>query len=145
MARMHKRKRGKSGSKNIYLANGRTWVEQSPTEISEIILNSHKENLTLSQIGIRLRDQYGIPGTKHVMGKKIGKILSENNSSPSIPDDLNSLIQKYKRVTKHINMNKKDMSNTRGKNLIMAKMLRLVKYYKREGYLAKEWELNKVL
>ena len=91
------------------------------------------------------RGKEKIPGTKHVMGKKIGKILSENNSSPSIPDDLNSLIQKYKRVTKHINMNKKDMSNTRGKNLIMAKMLRLVKYYKREGYLAKEWELNKVL
>ncbi len=145
MARMHKRKRGKSGSKNVYLANGHAWVEQSPNEITEIILNSQKEHLTSSQIGIRLRDQYGIPGTKHVLNAKIGKILRENNSSPAIPEDLNSLIQKYKRVSKHIIANKRDMSNTRGKNLIMAKMLRLVKYYKREGYLANEWELNKVL
>ena len=37
------------------------------------------------------------------------------------------------RVSKHIVANKRDMSNTRGRNLIMAKMLRLVKYYKRCG------------
>ncbi|MHB8361538.1 MAG: 30S ribosomal protein S15 [Thermoplasmataceae archaeon] len=145
MARMHRRKRGKSGSKNVYTSEGHAWVEQSPSEITEIILNSRKENLTMSKIGIRLRDQYGIPGTKHVMGVKIGKVLRENGNYPAIPEDLNSLIKKYKRVSKHITLNRKDMSNTRGRNLIMAKMLRLVNYYKREGHLAQEWELNKVL
>jgi small subunit ribosomal protein S15 len=37
------------------------------------------------------------------------------------------------------------MSNIRGEMLIMSKMLRLVRYYKRTGSIAPEWNLSKVL
>lgn len=42
-------------------------------------------------------------------------------------------------------LNKRDLNNGRKRALIMSKMLRLVRYYKENGYLKQEWELNKVL
>ena len=108
-------------------------------------MNLRKEGLTASEIGIKLRDSYGVPKIRYVNHKKIGQILEEKKMAPDVPEDLMALINKYKRVTKHMELNKNDLNNGRKKNLIMSKMLRLVRYYKENGYLAKEWELNKVL
>ena len=145
MARMHTRKRGKSGSRNTYYGIGHDWVEMSPEEIEEMVVQFRKEGLTASQIGIRFRDSYGIPKLRYITHKKIGDVLSEKNMNPDVPEDLMALITKYKRVTKHMELNKNDLNNGRKRNLLMAKMLRLVRYYKENGYLSKEWELNKVL
>ncbi|MGP6207584.1 30S ribosomal protein S15 [Cuniculiplasma sp. SKW3] len=145
MARMHTRKRGKSGSRNSYYGVGHDWVQQTPKEIEDLVIQLRKEGLTASQIGIRLRDSYGIPKLRYINHKKIGDVLSENNMSPDVPEDLMALITKYKRVSKHMELNKNDLNNGRKRNLLMSKMLRLVRYYKENGYLSKEWELNKVL
>ncbi len=142
---MHTRKKGKSGSRNSYYGVGHDWVQQTPEELEEIVVNLRKEGLTASEIGIKLRDSYGVPKIRYVNHKKIGQILEEKKMAPDVPEDLMALINKYKRVTKHMELNKNDLNNGRKKNLIMSKMLRLVRYYKENGYLAKEWELNKVL
>ncbi|MHB1440577.1 MAG: 30S ribosomal protein S15 [Cuniculiplasma sp.] len=145
MARMHTRKKGKSGSKNSFYGVDHNWVQQSPKELEEIIIQMRKDGLTGSQIGIKLRDSYGIPRVKSVMHSKMGDILSKNNLSSEVPEDLMSLINRYKKVSAHMLLNKKDLSNGRKRALIMSKMLRLVRYYKETGHLKHEWELNKVL
>lgn len=96
-------------------------------------------------IGIRLRDQYAVPGVRPVMHKKMSQILAENGIKEDIPEDLSFLIKRYKNVSKHLLLNKKDISNRRGRDLIMSKMLRLIRYYKRTGRLSKDWSLDRVL
>ncbi|MEM0154997.1 MAG: 30S ribosomal protein S15 [Thermoplasmataceae archaeon] len=145
MARMHTRKRGKSGSNRVYGQGRPAWLSVSDEEISKSILDLNKQGLSNSLIGIRLRDQYGVPGSKPILGKKIGSVLRENGIKPDLPEDLSHLINRYKNVRKHTESNRKDMSNIRGEMLIMSKMLRLVRYYKRKGSIAPEWNLSKVL
>lgn len=76
------------------MANGPEWVEQNPEEIEELIVKLHKEGQSTSQIGITLRDQYGIPSTKIVMGEKITDILEKNGESFDYPEDLMNLIKR---------------------------------------------------
>ena len=145
MARMHTRKKGKSGSKRVYSDESKNWVQINSQEVEGFIVQLRKEGASSSYIGVRLRDQYGIPGTKTILNKKIGTVLKEKNLSPDVPEDLMNLINRYKNVTKHMQLNRNDMSNKRGQQLIMAKILRMTKYYKSKGYLSTEWNLNKVI
>ncbi len=145
MARMHTRKKGKSGSKRVYSDESKSWVQINSQEVEGFIVQLRKEGASSSYIGVRLRDQYGIPGTKTILNKKIGTVLKEKNLSADVPEDLMNLINRYKNVTKHMQLNRNDMSNKRGQQLIMAKILRMTKYYKSKGYLSTEWNLNKVI
>ena len=72
-------------------------------------------------------------------------MLGEAGLTDPVPEDLMNLIRRYQNVSKHMELNSKDFSNKRGQMLIMSKILRMVKYYKREGKLAPEWNLAKVL
>ena len=47
------------------------WVTYSDEEIEEMILKFNKEGKSTSEIGIVLRDQYGIPSVKDVTGERI--------------------------------------------------------------------------
>src|SRR5579875_2795228 len=145
MARMHTRKKGKSKSRRVYSDAPMDWLQVSKHEIRNMVVEMRKSGLSKSMIGIKLRDQYGVPGTKPTLNKKVSTVLREAGIKESVPEDLMSLINRYKNVAKHNELNPKDQSNIRGQALIMSKILRLVKYYKREGYLAPEWNLSKVL
>ncbi len=145
MARMHTRKRGRSKSKRIYSSEKPDWIQFSNEEVEKMIVDLKKAGNSSSVIGVKLRDQYGIPGSKVVLGKKIGVILKSAGLVDPVPEDLMNLIKKYRNVSKHMEANRNDMSNKRGQALLMAKILRMVKYYKRSGYLAPEWNLSKVL
>nr|WP_236689067.1 MULTISPECIES: 30S ribosomal protein S15 [Acidiplasma] len=141
---MHTRKRGKSGSKRLQLTERPSWLV-TDDEIKDQVLKMKKDGLSKSMIGIRLRDQYAVPGVRPVMHKKMSQILAENGIKEDIPEDLSFLIKRYKNVSKHLLLNKKDISNRRGRDLIMSKMLRLIRYYKRTGRLSKDWSLDRVL
>lgn len=145
MSRMHTRKRGRSRShKNKqYDAAKFGFIDQK--EVLDAALVLRKESLSLSQIGIKLRDQYGVPGVKYVFGKKLSRLLEENGYKAGFPEDLTNLIERYRNVYKHTRMNPKDHANIRKQELIMSKILRLVKYYRREGKIPQEWALEKVL
>jgi small subunit ribosomal protein S15 len=141
---MHTRKRGKSRSTRITLAEKPSWM-QSDDEIREEILKFKKDGLSKSMIGIRLRDQYTVPGVRPVMHKKMGQILEENGIKDNIPEDLAFLLKRYRNVSKHLLLNRKDISNKRGSQLIMSKILRLMRYYKRTGRLPADWSLKRAL
>ncbi len=145
MARMHTRKRGKSKSRRIYSQEKPDWIQFSNEEVEKMIVDLKKAGTSNSVIGVKLRDQYGIPGTKAILGKKLGKVLQSAGIKDEVPEDLMNLIKKYRNVSKHMEINRNDMSNKRGQALLIAKILRLVKYYKRSGYLAPNWNLSKVL
>jgi small subunit ribosomal protein S15 len=86
-----------------------------------------------------LRDRYGVPNAKFFTGKKIKKIPKENSVAPNIPEDLTNLIVKALGLRKHLSTNKKDVHNKRSLNLTESKIRRLVKYYKQEKVLPRDW------
>ncbi|HID73542.1 MAG TPA: hypothetical protein EYP43_00670, partial [Thermoplasmata archaeon] len=60
MARMHARRKGRSGSHRPHVAEGPEWVPLSPSEVEMKVLALRKKGLTTAQIGTILRDQYGV-------------------------------------------------------------------------------------
>ena len=111
------------------------WVEQNPEEIEELIVKLHKEGKSTSEIGIILRDQYGIPSTKSVMGQKITEILEKNGEVFEYPEDLLNLIKRAINIREHLEENPKDIHSKRGLIKIESKIRRLVKYYTRNNVL----------
>jgi SSU ribosomal protein S15P len=95
-----------------------------------------------SQIGIILRDQYGIPLVKPITGKKLTRILEEHGVKQELPEDLLNLIRRALRIRKHLEEHPKDMASRRGLQLVESKIHRLIKYYKRVGKLPKDFVYN---
>lgn len=128
----HKKKEGSKGAFE--------WVEYKPKEIEEVIINLANTGHSPAQIGMVLRDQYGIPNTKTFLGKKVEEFLGENNLLHEVPFELLSLIKKSVKIENHLKENKKDMTAKRGFTLTVSKIRRLVRYYHKKGKLSKDWK-----
>lgn len=140
---MHSRKKGKSGSNKPSKEKKENWITYTPEEIEQLVTKIAKTSKTAAQIGIELRDRYGIPDTKKFTTKTITKILKENNLSQELPDDLTALIKKQINLMKHAEKNKHDQPAKRGIILTESKIRRLAKYYKRTGKLPETWKFTK--
>ena len=144
MARIHAHRKGKSHSTRP----SRTvapWVTLDKDEISSLVVRMAKDGLTPSEIGIKLRDEYGIPLTKSVSGKSLNDILEKNNALGDLPEDLDMLVRKAIGLQKHLRTHKSDRNNVRSLELLEAKVHRLSKYYKREGRLPQHWKYAAVV
>jgi len=119
-----KPKRGKHPKKTDF-------VELKPAELTEAIVHLANEGHTAAEIGMILRDQYGIPKVSKVTGKKLGAILAENKLTGAVPEDLMNLIRKSVTLREHLAKNKKDMSAKRGLMLTVSKIRAIEKYYKK--------------
>jgi len=139
MARKYSGKKGKSGSKKPVKKTKQVWLRYSDKEVEQLIIKLSKQDNTQSKIGTILRDTYGVPDVRRILNKKIGKILEENKLKPKLPEDLIALIKKQLNILKHLESNKKDMPAKRGLQLTENKINKLIKYYKREGILDKDW------
>jgi small subunit ribosomal protein S15 len=139
---MHARRRGSSGSKRPLTQKNPPWVVLEGGEIEELILRLHGEGLSAAQIGLRLRDQYGVPNVRLATGKSVLQILRAREAKLPLPDDLRALMKKAVGLQAHLRENPKDHHNRRGLELVEAKIRRLVKYYKREGSLPVEWDYS---
>lgn len=117
-----------------------SWTIMSPSAIVEMIIKQSKKGLTPSQIGVSLRDQYGIPQVRFVTGKKILRILKKNGCAPSIPEDLFMLIKKAVSMRKHLKKNKKDISCKFNLIIIESRIHRLSRYYKKTGQIPATWK-----
>lgn len=143
MARMHSRKRGEATSKRPTVRKQPGWVRYKKREIEMLILKFAKDGNPPSKIGLLLRDTYGIPDVKILIGKSISKLLKENKVETQVPEDVNALIKKAALIQRHLEKNKNDMPALLGIQLTEAKIKRLVKYYKRTGKLAKDWKYDR--
>ncbi|MCC7574273.1 30S ribosomal protein S15 [Candidatus Woesearchaeota archaeon] len=142
MARMHSRAKGVSGSTKPIKKVVPGWLKYSAKEAELLVVKYAKEEKKPSQIGIFLRDQYGIPDIKVVTGKTITQILKEKKVKQDLPEDFLALIKKSVMLRKHLEINKKDMSAKRGLQLTDSKIRRLAKYYKTKGILEAKWRYN---
>ncbi len=142
MARMHTRRKGQAGSKKPYRAEPVKWSNTNKDEIEKTILQLATQGKSSSEIGMSLRDRYGVPDVTLVTGKKIVTILKENKQASAIPEDIRNLIVKTLDLKKHVDKNPKDVHNKRSLNNMVSKIRRLEKYYHREGVLPVEWKFS---
>ena len=145
MARMHAPTHGKSHSTRPTSRNTPVWLTQSQGDVFSLVVQLSKEGLTSSEIGVRLRDEYGIPLVKPILGKNIAEILDENNIKREMPEDLTRLVQKAVGLQKHLRSHNSDHRNVRSLELVEAKIHRLSRYYKRIGKLEKRWKYAAVI
>jgi len=142
MSRLHSSKHGRSGSKIPVREGIPQWALYKGKDAEQKLIELIKQGNTMSRAGILLRDVYGVPRIRAVTGKKMLKILKENNLEPKIPEDLLALMRKAVNLNNHLKKNPKDLSNLRGLHLIESKIMRLVRYYKRTGRLPQNWKYN---
>lgn len=118
------------------------WVKASPEEVESLILEMAKKGLSPSQIGVQLRDQYGIPLARQITNKKVLAILRSRGAAPEIPEDLFNLMKHTAAIRRHLEEQPKDMSSKRGLQLLESKIRRLAKYYTATGRLPKDWKYS---
>ena len=118
------------------------WVGYSPEEVERLVVKLAKDGMQAAQIGLILRDQYGIPLVRAVTKKTVGHILASNQLAPKIPDDLFNLLRKVVKLHAHMVLNKRDAHSKRGLELLESKIRRLVKYYTGTGRLPTDWTYN---
>ena len=142
MARMHTRRKGQAGSTKPMRTEPPKWSNTNKEEIENTIVQLASGGKGSSQIGMILRDRYGVPDVTLVTGKKIGQILKEKNVAPKVPEDIQSIILNVLDLNKHLLKNKKDVHNKRSLNNMISKIRRLEKYYHREGVLPEDWKFS---
>ncbi len=132
---MHSGKKGKSGSTKPIVSQHDKWLEYNHDEIEKIITDLAKAGKSSSEIGLILRDQYGIPDVKAITKKTITQILKKNKLGSRLPEDLTNLLTQALKLRKHVEKNPKDNSNSRGLQLTESKIKRLIRYYKMRNIL----------
>ncbi|MBS7648543.1 MAG: 30S ribosomal protein S15 [Candidatus Bathyarchaeia archaeon] len=137
---MPKKEKGRSHSIRPVGKRPPSWCKYTPDEVVALIVKLAREGNSPSRIGMILRDQYGIPLVKPIVGKGIVEILKENGLAPRIPEDLENLLKKAVRVSAHLQKNNKDKRNKRALQYIESRIHRLSEYYKERGVLPPNWE-----
>ncbi len=118
------------------------WVTYSNEEIEEFILKFTKEGKSSSEIGVILRDQYGVPSVKAVTGEKITTILKRNEQAQDYPEDIMNLIKRAVNIRDHLKENPKDLHSKRGLTIIESRIRRLGKYYVNDSKLPEGWRYD---
>lgn len=142
MARMHSRKKGKSGSKKPVKKSVPSWARYKAKEVELLVTKLAKEGKPSSEIGVILRDTYGVSSIKTTVGKNVQAILKEKGMQKELPEDLLNLVKKSISIRKHLEENKQDMPALRGLILTESKIKRLVKYYKKNKVLPLDWKYD---
>jgi small subunit ribosomal protein S15 len=142
MARIHSRKKGKSGSTRPPRLEKPVWVERSGKEVEEDVVKLAKKGYSKSMIGTILRDSHGVPLVKVITGKKVSKILEENDIKSALPEDLTNLIKKALNIRNHLEDNHKDLEGRKGLQRTESKIYRLIKYYKKKKVLAPDFKYD---
>ncbi len=139
MARMYSRKHGKASSHRPPYKIVPKWVEYDKKAVEELVVKLAKEKYTSAQIGLVLRDQYGIPDATIITKKSIAKIMKDNDLYPNMPEDMMSFLRKAVILREHFTRSKKDKLSKKGLTNLESKIRRLGKYYSRTGKLPKGW------
>jgi len=140
---MHSDGRGKSGSDKPVTKNTPDWVEYDEEEVIDLVVKLRRDGFDPSQIGIKLRDQYGIPSVKELTDKSITEILDEEGMELDIPEDLQNLLNKAENIQDHLEENGKDEQAQRRLELTEAKIRRVASYHREEGNIDEDWKYTR--
>lgn len=133
-------RKGKSRSRRPSSKRAPTWCKYSPEEVEAFVINLAKAEIPPSKIGVILRDQYRIPHVKSIVGKSIIQIILDEGIETPVPEDLNHLLQKATTLSRHLNKNKADAVNKKALELIVSRIRRLAKYYRKQDVLPHDWK-----
>ncbi|MEE8359269.1 MAG: 30S ribosomal protein S15 [Candidatus Hydrothermarchaeales archaeon] len=133
---------GKFDSSKPYRVTPPEWVEYKPEEVESLVVKLAGRGHSASMIGMILRDQHGVPGTKLTSGKRINQILDDHEIGKELPEDMMVLITRAVNLSKHLEQNSKDMTAKRGMQLTESKIRKLAKYYRREKRIPSDWKYN---
>ena len=131
MGRMYGKGKGIASSAIPYKRTPPSWLKMKPDDAVDHICKLAKKGLTPSQIGVTLRDSFGVPQVKAVTGNHVLRILKTNGVAPTLPEDLYYLIKKAVSVRKHLDKNRKDKDAKFRLILVESRIHRLARYYKR--------------
>lgn len=118
-----------------------SWLEYTKDEVEQLVIKLAKEGKSQAEIGLILRDQYGIP-TVRLFNTTIKKILKSHGLLKEIPEDLFNLLKKVVRMYEHLEEHHKDKKSKHMLQLTESKIRKLVKYYKRRGELPPDWKYD---
>lgn len=140
MARMHNDGRGSSGSKKPVNKKNPRWVDYDEDEVVDLVVKMRKDGKDPSEIGMALRDQYGIPSVKQVTDMKVTEILEEEGFGLDLPEDLKNLNEKAESIKDHLEDNPKDEEAIRQLELTEAKIRKIASYHRDEGNIPGDWK-----
>lgn len=133
-------RRGKSHSRRPISKRPPAWCKYDPDEVEAFVIKLAKDGNPPSKIGVILRDTYGIPLVRSIVSKSIKEIIETNNLKTELPEDLNNIVEKAKNLQRHLLKNPADSVNKRSLELIISRVNRLAKYYKKKGVLPSDWK-----
>ena len=145
MARIHSPRHGRSHQTRPTTKGTPSWVTTPPHEAKATALKLAKDGVSPSRIGQILRDDYGVPLVKPLVGKSLGRVLADGKASPKLPQELQDLIDMAQRVQKHLQSHRSDKKNVHSLELVEAKIYRLSKYYKQTGLLPGDFKYTAVV
>lgn len=140
MARMHARRKGKSGSRRPLTTKSPEWVPLEPDEIEETVTRLAGQGKASAEIGLILRDQYAVPNVRLATGKTITEVMRARGTKFEMPEDLSNLMRRAVELQAHLRTHPKDNANKRGLQLMESRIRRLAKYYQGEGVLPPTWD-----
>src|SRR3972149_2730961 len=137
MARMHARRKGRSGSRRPLGAKNPDWVPLEPDEVEETIM-------------------------RLATGKSIVQVLRAQGVKMEVPEDLGDLMRRAVSLQSHLKLNPRDTSNRRGLQLLESRVRRLppdhpdrrglqllesrirrlARYYQDRGVLPASWDYS---
>lgn len=143
MSRMHSDGRGESGSDKPVSKKVPRWVDYDEEEVIDLVVKLRENGNSPSEIGLKLRDQYGIPSVREITGKKITEILEDEEIEPEIPEDLQNLLDRAESIQDHLADNPKDQQAQRNMELTEAKIRKVANYHRENGNIDESWEYER--
>ncbi|HSB47723.1 MAG TPA: 30S ribosomal protein S15 [Candidatus Bilamarchaeum sp.] len=143
MARLHSKKKGKSGTKRPRSRTAPDWSAAKSHDVKEMVLKMAREGAPPAKIGLTLRDQHAVPNIRAALGMPLKRFLVKEKAASEYPEDLLNLIRKAVRMSSHLKASKKDVHNQVKLVHVESKIQRLVKYYSSKGVLPSGWKYDR--
>ncbi len=143
MTRMHSDGRGSSGSNKPVNKKTPRWVDYDEDEIADLVVKLRRNGHDPSQIGMKLRDEYGIPSVKEATEKSITEILEEEGLELNVPEELQNLLNKADNIREHLEENPNDQDAERNLELTEAKIRRVAEFHRENGNIEEDWKYER--
>lgn len=108
-------------------------------ELVEEAVKLAKGGMSSAQVGTVLRDSFGVPSVRAVVGERMVPLLKGHGVAPELPEDLQALLKRVVHLQRHLAQHPKDLSNRRGLSLMESRIRRLALYYRRQKLLPEDW------
>lgn len=142
MSRIHSGRKGRSGSHRPYPVARPAWVTIETTEVIDQAVKLAKGGMSSAQVGTVLRDGYGVPSVRAVVGQRMTEILQSHGVKSDLPEDLQALLKRVVHLQRHLQGHPTDHSNQRGLSLMESRIRRLARYYRQRKMLPEKWSYS---